>query len=93
MYFFSNSPVKWRLTKVVYKVQPLALVLECRRIVLLFAMLPGVIRRPKHSQCSVKFWTHLSCATVTDEDELEGRDVAACFGHDCDLLWWGSCVM
>lgn len=27
--------------------------------------------------------THLSCSTVTNKDELEGRDVAACFGHGC----------
>ena len=91
MYFFSNSPVKWRLTKVVCQAKPLAFVLDCRHIALLFVMLAGVIRRPRQSQHNVRGLTHLSCTAVTNKHELEGRDVAACFGHGCGLLWWGMC--
>jgi hypothetical protein len=47
MYFFSNSPVKWRLTKVVCNAKQLAFVLDYRHIALLFAVLLGVIRGPK----------------------------------------------
>jgi hypothetical protein len=35
MYFFSNSPVKWRLTKVVYWMRQLAVVDEPGRVPLL----------------------------------------------------------
>lgn len=93
MYFFSNSPVKWRLTKVVCRATMSALLsLQVGWLVCLScSWAPCAAKSFLNTMCQI--WTHLSCSTVTDKHELEGGN-GACFGHGCELLWWwGMCVM
>jgi hypothetical protein len=102
MYFFSNSPVKWRLTKVV-----------CREVVSdVFLQELCLSRgRPHTPGCdrkSSRIWqAYLSGTTVTDKHELEGRDAAllgslghgeVCCGGVCgcvcciaQILWEVEC--
>jgi len=63
MYFFSNSPVRWRLTKVVCVMK------LCQRVdFLLTPSMPGA------SPTSCR-WpaTHLASTAITNEHQLEGR--------------------
>jgi hypothetical protein len=83
MYFFSNSPVKWRLTKVVYRKNKMSVgvaVFDGRSLHVSrdSVQLGGVKlggRRRKIAKEDVASWdpTHLSGTTVTDKHKLEGR--------------------
>ena len=66
MYFFSNSPVKWRLTKVVCDKAPLVVVLRPNSLLLPPKRIGGC--------------THLASTAITDEHELEGG-LALLFRH------------
>jgi len=83
MYFFSNSPVRWRLTKVVYAVHVsvthwLRLRLRLRQ--------PEVFR----VACDGPV-THLASATIANEDQLEGGSLL--FRHlEGRSVWVSACV-
>ena len=73
MYFFSNSPVKWRLTKVVWFCSLAGCLFPTRG--------PCCCRRLMRKIGIVLSSTHLSSTTVTHKHELEGWDVPSSFGH------------
>lgn len=83
MYFFSNSPVKWRLTKVVCGY-------DCQS--LLFSSIhPYLFSQSWWVGCS-----YLAGTAVTDEDELEGRDFGSHVAVVCGRKrrkWGGECFV
>lgn len=97
MYFFSNSPVKWRLTKVVWD----GFVSKSARAAS-YAGPAGCAMAATGSVLAHAMWekqtAYLSCTTVTDEHELEGWAAglggvghgvgAAVVGMGCDA--WGG---
>lgn len=81
MYFFSNSPVKWRLTKVVYRG-----CLVSRNS----SLLPHIcsrLMRTAHDRVSSADCPYLSGTTVTNKDELEGWGLSLAFRHVCCVEW------
>jgi hypothetical protein len=84
MYFFSNSPVKWRLTKVVCGAsgQHWSVSVRCCD--------EFVVPRQRHRQPqrrgvrkAMLKGAYLSSSAVTNKHELEGGHVAGSVGHGC----------
>lgn len=79
MYFFSNSPVKWRLTKVVYLEKVVSVVIRQRK------QRSRVCKRSARSAEDRS--AHLASTTVTNKHELEGGSLlCASLGHGCGVL-------
>jgi hypothetical protein len=68
MYFFSNSPVKWRLTKVVCGGAVSNLLSQSLSIAQAVSI-NGLL-----SRTALQKVTYLSGTTITDKHELEGWD-------------------
>lgn len=88
MYFFSNSPVKWRLTKVVYRYikRRLAsgdLYLSAGKDPSGRGRKGGVRTGPNRKWKQRKKPTNLSSTAIADEDELECGRLGGCGSHGC----------